>query len=348
MPLLISLNTVFQRIIQFNTLILEEVNRADSSIELVSGKGINVLRSLSRIENNSDFVKRNKLLACIGGSNEDFLLTQISKEGLPVIPVKIHAGTRTCTSLLAQGTSTELIEPSPELESNEFGALIQNLEKNWPEDEVFAFAGTSLNYKNRSFYSYLENHFSFSKSLVMVDCSGQHLIDLLRLDPQIIKINRFELGDLLGFRSHDLGKNQSKVQNLIYSFFENQSRLKWLLITLGQAGVLAVERTVNNFRWKYVKSPEIKPLNTIGSGDAFFAGLLFAFSNFVSNQIQTGSSTNEHWPDLDTVLITATSYATSNCLSLIPGDVVADEVEEFIALLRGTVHSYDELPPELL
>jgi fructose-1-phosphate kinase PfkB-like protein len=101
---------------------------------------------------------------------------------------------------------------------------------------------------------------------VWVDCSGPWLEEAIHVGGAGIKVNGEEIGELLGFAVVDIETALQAAQSM------RRMGAGSAIVTLGSKGaVLAVPQG----SWM-AEPPKVKTISSVGSGDAFMAGLLTA------------------------------------------------------------------------
>ena len=107
--LAIGANPAWQKVLQFENLQHNAVNRAVQLWSFASGKGINFARAAHNWQ-----CADVKLLQFAGGDNGKLLLDDLAKETLDVKSIAVETPTRCCITCLskADNSMTELIEPS--------------------------------------------------------------------------------------------------------------------------------------------------------------------------------------------------------------------------------------------
>lgn len=106
-------NPAFQKTLTFDGLRVDEVNRATAVRRYTGGKGTNFCRASACYKADPHFCQTT-LYTFVGGETGERVVHLFKEEGISVHPVSVPAETRTCVTCLdtAQGTMTELIEPS--------------------------------------------------------------------------------------------------------------------------------------------------------------------------------------------------------------------------------------------
>jgi fructose-1-phosphate kinase PfkB-like protein len=105
--LVVGLNPAWQKIMEFGRLHPGEVNRAESLVQLASGKGMNAAKVLRRLGHTVS------LLQVLGGSNGQRCLVACQALDIKSLHAWAEEETRQCQTLvdLERGEATEIIEP---------------------------------------------------------------------------------------------------------------------------------------------------------------------------------------------------------------------------------------------
>ena len=134
--LILGLNPAWQRLFYVDKFTPGEVHRIKKVEEYGSGKGINcglVLRLLGGTP---------LMMHFLGSEHGSRIFDEISAYGIQQAPVWIKEPTRICTTVVSEGESTELIEPSPVLSDFENEDFIQTLNDYWSTTQNVALCGT--------------------------------------------------------------------------------------------------------------------------------------------------------------------------------------------------------------
>jgi fructose-1-phosphate kinase PfkB-like protein len=104
---------------------------------------------------------------------------------------------------------------------------------------------------------------------VILDARGLPLLEALNAHPLVVKPNRRELAETFGI---DAGDDTAVRQAMIEV---TRRGAGWIIATMGADGALLT----NGRQFWRLQVPVIQPVNPIGSGDAFAAGLAAALSD---------------------------------------------------------------------
>lgn len=267
----ITMNPCLDRREYLNDLQIGKTNRSYKTTETVGGKGINVSRELVSM---LDPIKASvRTVTFAGGATGNRLKELLEKElgvregvtGLTVLPSRYD--TRICTKLITPQGVTEINEEGrlSEEECNALAEVVADIVTSDSPQVVFLCGsfpqGVELNVEN-SLITLLES----CGIPVVVDTSGDALVESLVASPSLIKPNENELCALHGSAFESDEELVEFCQNL---YVDNHTEV---LCTLGEKGALFVgEEGV--FRKVSQRIPHCDPT---GAGDAFLAAFCYA------------------------------------------------------------------------
>ena len=314
MPVIsICLSPGLQRSVIIDTLIPGEVNRLQSVVVDVAGKGVNVCRVLQRLGVDA-------LCLAQGGSNSDEVLALAGAEGLDLRLIASTGALRTCTSIIERSRVTELVEPSASVDDGCVAALSKAVHALLPSASALVIAGSMAPGYPPGYQARLAGLARDAAVPVVVDLQGPALIDVLAMRPALIKINLAEfVATFLADRFH--GGEQSGMlaepivaAELMAAIAEvsRQYAASFVLTRGGQSILLA-----RGGQLRVVAVPTLAAsavVSPIGSGDSFLAGMLA--------QLLQASGTNWDRLSLDSLedaTTLATACAQSNARTARPG-----------------------------
>ncbi len=268
--LVVCLNPTIQKTIVLNDLNENEVNRSSEYRTDASGKGVNVTRVLTQLGMKS--VHLTQL-----GYGSDYFLKLTNEDNLNLITAANTSPIRTCTTLIniKKNTVTEIVEESLPVDKNT-GKLIINLYRKLLVDtsNIIISGSKAHGFEDTIFPEMVHIAKKTGKTIVL-DYRGKDLINSIEYNPDIIKINFPEFVSTF-FPDHSIGEHEENTklkQLVINKMLElfRESGIKTIL-TRGTMPVLFID---DNGIIQEEKIHKIEPVNTIGSGDAFTAGLAF-------------------------------------------------------------------------
>jgi tagatose 6-phosphate kinase len=250
-------NSVLQKSLRFAQLKTGGINRAQSLTVSPGGKGYHFALAANIARPGSAAVAH-----FIGGENGRQILTCLDKMGLHQLQTPIAGESRTCITLLDDGSGdmTELIEPSPAISPDEAADLSLQISVLMPRLRGLALCGTTPPGCGERFYAELAESAN-SDALVLLD-GYKNVDDILATGRvNVLKINLHELAELSG--TSDLAAGAKWV-------FANVA-LRYLALTDGadQAHLFA-----DSAHWRFDLPTVDDVVNPIGAGDTVGAVLL--------------------------------------------------------------------------
>jgi tagatose 6-phosphate kinase len=301
MILCIGTTPAAQRVMVVRSLELDAVNRAKTTLDGFAGKSINVAKVLAALG------AQPTAAGFAGGDRGRELLKVMASLGIGLNFVEVAASTRQCISVLdeAAHTVTELVEESASVSSEDYASLLAIIRKRLPGCSAVVMSGSLTPGGPTDFYRVVTSWAGELGVLSVVDAQGPVLLEALAAKPGLVKPNRSELAATV---QRPL-KTEKQVISAIQEILEGGAGR--VVVTAGKSSALACD---GQTAWR-IHSPEILPLNPIGSGDAFTAGLVWR----LTQKDSLGEACR--W---------AAAAGAANALSLMPGDLDKREVERLV------------------
>ncbi|MEN7972817.1 MAG: hexose kinase [Verrucomicrobiota bacterium] len=282
-----------QRIIEFENLEKNRVNRASRVTIGIGGKGANTARMVTQLG------ERPELVGFAGGANGRLLEDMLSREGVAFQHVEVEGETRICQTLLESGNPdcTELVEEMPSISAGEWermSGIFQSMELS---NAVVAISGKLPAGAPVDAYAQITRMVSEQGGLVILDAPGEPLLLALEHKPFVVKINDVELLQTIG--GEDL---MGACRELI------QRGARSVLITRGSRSSFFVDES----KALEIFPPRIEAVNPVGSGDAVTAGMAV--------ELNRGTEISE-------AIITGMACGAANALNLLSGMLKLDDVE---------------------
>jgi len=264
MILCLGTTPALQRTMIFQHLAINGVNRASQSIESPAGKSVNVAKVLAALGDAP------LATGFLGGHHGQLLRQYLDTATIPHDFVTVAPQTRLCITLIDRSnqTHTELIEESLPLDPPDFLALLDKLNTLLPRAEILTLSGTLPPNAPADFYARCVSLANQASVPVILDAHGPPLLAALPARPTIVKPNRSELARTLNLTLDSDSALRDASRRL------TDLGAHTVIITLGPDGALAF----HSRRFYRITPPHIHAVNTIGSGDAFTAGLASALA----------------------------------------------------------------------
>ncbi len=292
MILCIGTTPAAQRVMVFQRLAIDAVNRAANTADGIAGKSINVAKVLKALGENPIAT------GFIGGQRGQSLRESLEARHIEAEFITVSPETRQCITVIDEsaGTITELVEESRSVTADEFEKLMKIIERRAGSCRAFIMSGTITPGGPATFYQGCTELARHSGALAIVDAQGPALTHALRSGPDLVKPNRQELARTL---ECDL-RTETEVIAAMQKVHELGARR--VVVTAGKDATLASD---GKSIWRIVPPP-IKPVNPIGSGDAFTAGVTWKML---------------HGENLGEACRWAAACGAANALSLMPGEL---------------------------
>ena len=260
MILTVTLNAAVARTLVVPSLTLGHRHRAPESMTLAGGKGVNVARSLRNLEV--------PVLAAgfAGGRNGDAIRDGLSEAAIPFDLVEIEGYSRTSTAIIdpMSGTQTEINEYGPEVTLAEAKEFSRRLEHLMEYATAVVFAGSVPPNLDESFLLDLVRRARERGLYTVVDSPPSVLGAALKANPSLVSPNQHEAESVAGFDFIEEGDLPLGLSRLV------ECGVADACITSPEGhSYLTTENGI-----VCAQAPNVEAVSTIGSGDAYLAGLL--------------------------------------------------------------------------
>ena len=255
----ITLNPAIDRsIVYSDDLKVGELNRVEGAKVNAGGKGINVSRMLKILGKDS------YVYGFGGGRCGRMLEDMLSDEGIKSELTQTLAETRMNIKITDKDSKeTEINEVGGPITDEEFSKLKEVLKKSTAD--IFIIGGSCPRGLNDDTTRILAEMLKVLGKKVIVDTSGKQLVNAVLAKPYLIKPNREEFCQLLGFTPKDDEYEKCAVD------YYNKTGIE-IVLTLGKSGAVYSGRA-GNYR---IINPEVKPKGFTGAGDTFLASFIYA------------------------------------------------------------------------
>jgi len=258
-------NTAVDKTYTVENFTIDRVHRPSEWRIVAGGKGINVARVYKELGGEAIST------GFVGGHNGDFILESLRAEGLKADFVRTKGESRVCIAILdpVNRTQTELNEIGPEISSDEYERLKLKFESLVPGTEFVVLSGSTPPGVPDTIYREMIEIARRYNVPCLLDGNNAPLREGLKALPSIAKPNIHELSAIVG---RQLGTIEEVAEAA--NEFVSQG-IDIMVVTLGRDGALAATKEAT---WR-AKSPEIKFVSAVGSGDALAAAVVYALGN---------------------------------------------------------------------
>ena len=246
-----------------------EVHRTTNTIVAAGGKGLNVARSLKNIGGTP------LARGLLGGYNGRVLADLVATEAVDAVWTWTTTETRTSVIIApADQDATVINEPGPAITEDTWAQLTADVAAQAAHARIVCLSGSLPPGCSEDAPGDLITAVQQTGCPIWVDTSGSALKQAVRARPDGIKVNLFEAAELLGQPWSSLATNEVVTWAVDAAHQLHKMDIPTVVLTLGKLGAVLINA---EGAW-WGQSPPIKLVSSVGSGDAFFAGLLHEFS----------------------------------------------------------------------
>jgi len=294
-----------QRVMRFDRLVIDAVNRSDDIAEGPAGKSVNVAKVVKSLGQTPI------ALGFVGGNRGQFLCAELDRLAVRHDFVSVTPPTRLCITVIDQaaGEHTELVEESSAVAGSAYEQLAEKLERALPNGKMLILSGSLTPGGPQDFYAKCIKSAHRHGVPVILDAQGGPLMAALPLRPSVVKPNRAELAATVGMQLHSDSDLQRAMRRL------TEMGATAVVVTIGPDGAAAWDGKVC---WR-IAIPRVAAINPIGSGDAFTAGLACALVD---------------GKDLADACRLGAACGVANALTLMAGEVRPEDVDRLIGQIR--------------
>ncbi|HCU22309.1 MAG TPA: hypothetical protein DF698_05370 [Candidatus Atribacteria bacterium] len=232
--------------------------------EIAGGKGSNVSRVLHQL----GIEVRHFVL--LGGYTGQRVKSLMELDGISVFPAWISQLTRVVTTVVGRSwQQVAYFEPGPVISPQEMDQVLLTFERIIPSVELIVFCGSVSDKSAYSIYCRMIQIAKKNRLKTIIDSRGIPLIEALKAQPWMVKMNREEAEETWG-RKINRGDD-------FFNFYEFLKRkgIDYLILTLGEKGAWFRGEGTSWFGYP----PKVNSINPVGSGDSFLAAFVFGLVN---------------------------------------------------------------------
>ncbi|AEJ40200.1 tagatose-6-phosphate kinase [Sulfobacillus acidophilus TPY] len=220
------------------------------AVHRAGGKGNNVARAIRTLGGTVTAV------GPYGGAVGQAIQTLLNRQGIPVLSVDIPDDNRICVALAGTGNAvTEIREQGPMVSVVALERLLVRLVERVSPDDWVTLSGSLPSGLSAEIYFNWVKFLRPKVAGVIVDTAGDNLRAALRANPTAVTPNEEEALALLA---------------------ENLNGDTYVLVTRGAQGVTLYGQNQAPKMWQ---APHVEMVNSVGAGDAFLGGLVYALAN---------------------------------------------------------------------
>jgi len=239
------------------------VHRPREFLKVPGGKAINVARAVTALGGSAT------VIGIAGGHAGQWLARGVAAEGMSGRFVPADAEARASLSVFdrAGGDLTEFYETGEAITASEWRTFSSEVMAALGPGDWLAIAGSLPPGAPEDGYAELVGEAHESGARAAIDARGRALVAALEAHPEVVKVNAAEAGETLGAEVGDLEAALATAAALRDRAANEQGIA---IVTCGELGAALATRQ----QGAYVGRLASRGPYSVGSGDAFLAGLL--------------------------------------------------------------------------
>lgn len=264
----VTLNPALDTEVYIDSFEFNAVVRSSAPLEHCGGKGFNVSRLLA------NFGADSVAMGFVGGSVGIKLEQLLLDGGIRTLFTKVAGETRTnvvITERAGEERHLKVNQPGPRIEGDELGNFLDQVMSVAQKDDIWVLAGSLPKGVPHSIYADIARSLGHGGCKVIIDASGDALVQAIAAKPFLIKPNLEELEDLEQrslARDDDIAES---VRCLINRGVQN------VCVSLGSRGVYLAGSDVGPPQ--FLSAPKIVQRNPTGAGDSLVGGTAFKLAH---------------------------------------------------------------------
>ena len=260
----VTFNPSLDYILDLSELNMNHVNRTSAERILPGGKGINVSIVLHNLGVD------NKAICFTSGFTGDALKTLLQQRDMNADFINISQGLTRINVKLRSGGETEINGQGPEIKSEDIAELYEK-RGYLDEEDYLVLAGSLPDTMSKSTYMDIMQMLQYNNSKIIVDATGELLLNVLPYKPFLIKPNNHELGNLFGVEVNTREDAVKYAKKLIEKGARN------VLVSMSASGAVMVTEDGDVYE---ADAPQGEVKNSVGAGDAMLAGFLAGYIKY--------------------------------------------------------------------
>lgn len=266
----ITVNPAIDQTVSVDDFRVGEVNRSQWMRFDAGGKGVNVASFLA------DYGLDVAVTGFLGEENADVFERHFKRKNIEDRFIRVPGETRINIKIMdeANQTTTDLNTPGQVPGEYAVSRFYEQVEAMMEACDCFILSGNLQAGLPSTFYADLIKLLKSKKCRVVLDTSGDALVDSLKAGPNLIKPNIHELSALVN-KPLDRIK---EVHRSAVSLLNDETTL--VVVSMGADGALFVDKD----QAFVARPPSIPVKSTVGAGDAMVAGLVAGINKKLSLQ----------------------------------------------------------------
>lgn len=260
----VTFNPALDYILELDKLEIGKIQKSKTELILPGGKGINVSTVLTNLE--VENIALGYKAGFVGAEIERLLKNMNVKTDF----IDLGEGNSRINVKISGEEETAINTNGPKISENKILELLEKL-KTLNENDYLVLSGSIPSSIKDDIYEKICRIVKKQNVKIVVDATKNLLVQALKYNPFLIKPNNEELGEIFGVEIH------TKEDAYVYGKKLKEMGAKNVLVSMGKIGAALIDEAGQEY---FIKSPEGKRVNTVGSGDSMVAGFIAGFLKY--------------------------------------------------------------------
>ncbi|MGL5380986.1 1-phosphofructokinase [Clostridium sp.] len=256
----LTLNPSIDYIIEVDNLSLGLVNRTSMDVKFPGGKGINVSRVLSNLG------IQNRALGYLGGLTGEYIESCLKSLKVDCDFIKVSEDSRINVKIKSN-EETEINASGPTISLDKFNELMNKL-SSLDKNDILVLAGSVQSSLPSDIYLKIQELLKDKGVKIVVDTSGNALLEAVKKKPFLIKPNQHEIEEIFNVSISNEKELIQYGHKLINLGAEN------VIISMAGDGALLISKE-GVFKGN---APKGTVKNSVGAGDSLVGGFVAEYS----------------------------------------------------------------------
>lgn len=262
----ITFNPALDYVIKVQDFNVGKINKSQKEYIYPGGKGINVSIVLKMLG------QETTAMGFISGFVGKEIEKQVQKYGVQTDFIEIeNDNSRINVKILGESEETAINTKGPYIELKYIELLYKKLEI-LEEKDILVLSGSVPNGVPDNIYEEICKKVKDKNIKVVVDSTGELLVNTLKYRPYLIKPNQQELEEIFGI------KITSQDEALKYAKQLQIKGAKNVIVSMGSDGAVLLDENGYSYKMKALNTENA--VNTVGAGDSMVAGFLAGHEMF--------------------------------------------------------------------
>ena len=257
----ITFNPSLDYVLRLPEFTIGQINRSENEKIYIGGKGINVSRVLNTLG------MKSTPLGFIAGFTGKELKSKLIESGIEPDFIETKQGNTRINIKIKGEVETAINAGGPNVNDYSIALLLKQID-DLDSDDIVVLAGYVPKSIDFSIYALICKKLYDKNIPFIVDTTGVYLKDILKYNPFLIKPNKEELEECLGFKMDNLDEIRKGIKKV-----QEMGALN-VLVSFGKDGAILIDDQGIEHS---MKAPSVNVVNTVGTGDSMLAGFIYGF-----------------------------------------------------------------------